>query len=310
MAQIINITPQPQDDYSQTAPARAGAAAAAPPVQGPLAPGRIPGLPAFSMEPNQAPDPAVVGPVDNTRSPFSQLMSSPAFTSTTSAEQARQNAYAPLAQAPGLMDHITNFFSRQDPNAPNIDQRAAAADFYARPEVQNVVQGNKSLFDAAVADPVGMHAKLEPLINAAQNAPIASANGKPVQDQAGLAANVQRTGMHENVVHPFHEPHAYTEEEFVNATRGINWDQLQQLQGLQHYLPPAQQAAQTLVGQHQKLADAAKAAYDDAVQRGQPQGVRDTLAAKKKITAQQYMNTLRNLAIPGTALPAADEVVE
>lgn len=283
MAKIIDVTPQPQqnnqqqDDYSQTAPARAGTAAAAPPVQNmtpvssPITPDqylRPPNMPAFSLAPNQAPDPAVVGPVDDRASPFSQWLTSPAFTYQSNAEQAKQNSYAPLTQAPGMMDHLINFFSRQDPSKPNMDQREAAAAFYARPEVQNVVQGNKAMFDAAAADPVGMHAKLEPLIHAAQNAPIASANGKPVDDQAGLAAHVQRTGMHENVIHPFHEQHKYTEEEFVNATRGINWEQLQQLQGLQHYLTPQQQAFGSLMDDQRQQVNAAQTAYDNAVKAG------------------------------------------
>lgn len=243
-------------------------------------------------------------PVDPGASPFSRAMGD--FNLNLAADQ----QYRPLTQQGDAWDKFTNFFSRQDPTKPDINARAAAGAFYGRPEVANYIKANPSVFQQAQQDPVGTHKLLEPLINAAMNPTVTNVNGKTINDQAGVAAKMAATGLPANVVAPMHEPHQYTEEEFINSMRGLSWNHLNHILQLQPYMSPQQQAQITLSKGYSDNAAKARAAYDEATQPGSkvPPGQIETLLKNKIAREKESIGFQRSLALPTTAVTNQDQI--
>ena len=113
---------------------------------------------------------------------------------------------------------------------------------------------------------------------------------KPVDDPTGVAIKAAATGATPGQAHAMHEPHQYSADEFADAVRGMPLGVLSKLWNFQHYLTPEQQLVPHLLGLAAQPADAAKKAYEDAVAKGQPQSVLDTLEAQHKAATNDYLS--------------------
>lgn len=201
--------------------------------------------------------------------------------------------YNRLAQGPTPIDRVVNFFSSQDPTKPGMDQQQQMADFYARPEVKSRVLGDKQILDAALNDPRGTMTALQPLVDKAAQAPPMTANGRVVGDQAGTQARAVAAGVPYDTAHYFHEPHQYSEEEFVNGTRGLSWNQASRLWGFQHYVLPQQQMMVDAVAGANQDFNAASKMLQELQGRNAPQARID--AATKEVEARR--NAVQNLVM-------------
>ena len=89
-------------------------------------------------------------------------------------------------------------------------------------------------------------------------------NGQPHGDPDKIAATAAATGADPSHAAAMLEPHQYTHDEFVAATRNMPWGVAEKLWGMQHYLNPVQQLLPQHVQSLQNDITQASKEYEEA----------------------------------------------
>lgn len=174
-----------------------------------------------------------------------------------------------LGQPTSPFARLANFVGGDDATKAAMDQHDQIAQFYGKPEVQGHLRANPGDIALATAQP-GPYAKaLQAVMDLhAANAgtpPATTSQGVPLSDPAKTAQHAAEAGVHTDVASHFTDPHQYSEDEFVNNLRGkLNWGQAAKLWQMQHYVPPAQQAAGQYLGLLAAQSDQAQHALANA----------------------------------------------
>lgn len=176
-----------------------------------------------------------------------------------------------LAAKTPVYSRLANFVAGDDATKAAMDQRDQTAATYQRQDVQNWLAANPAHIKEAQAQPGPFGKALAGMLDVMNqnkgNPPAVTADGsKVIQDPAKNQQIADGAGVHPDVAHPFTENHQYTEDEFVGALRGkLNWGQASKLWQMQHYVPPAQQAAGQYLGLLAAQSDQAEQAYNAGV---------------------------------------------
>lgn len=195
-----------------------------------------------------------------------------------------------------------NFILGDDATTKAMADHDKVAQFYSSPDAQNYLAKHNEVLNAAHADPSGMAAALARVIALGKAAPVVTANGKPMDNPAGVNKTAAETGLHQDIVHPFAEPHQYSEDEFVNALSGrLTWKHAAQLFGMQHYLTPQQQVPGDYLSLLHNQAGADETAYQTAAQGGAAAGALAKLDTARKMSAQKMEDSLRAMALQNQA---------
>lgn len=211
---------------------------------------------------------------DPNASPLHQMLSS----LVTPADPNVQRV-ADLTTAPSAMDYFRNFVTGSDAGKAALDERARTSQIFAHPDVKNYLLNNPEAVASATADGTGMAGKFQTALQAAMAAQkdshtYAHVNGtnfdKTPQAPDHVNAQAAILGEHPKNVLPFMEPHQFSDDEFVQATQGLNWKQAARIFGMQHYQTPQQQLIPQLVGHAHDLVQQAQAAYENAVAKKLP----------------------------------------
>lgn len=213
-----------------------------------------------------------------------------------------------LKQGTDPIARFANFVGGDDATKAAMDQSDEQAKFFARPDVQGHLRSNPADIALAKAQP-GPYAKaLQAAMDlhaAHGGVPVATTSGVPVDNGAKVQQHADAAGVHFDVAHPFTENHQYDEQGFVDALRGkLNWGQAAKLWQMQHYVPPAAQAA----GQYLGLKAAQVEAANNAVIEGRKNNLATAELNKLKETAAQrareHEDVLRAVAVPAGGLYA------
>lgn len=243
----------------------------------PVSPVAATALPAF--DPNAQPDAPARDP---NASGFANLLASFGQNNQQNAALAQFQGGLPK---PGGIDRLTNFFGGNDATTAKMDEQARTFDFYHDPNTTKYLAAHPDFINAASKDPLGFAAKLQPVIEAATTAhPATVAHAGPagtvtktVPDPAHLAAVAAITGEPHDVVNPWLNHPTYTDDEFINATQGLNWKQAARMFGAAQRLTPQQQITNQYAGILHDNAAQAEAAYQAAAAKSAPKGTLDQL---------------------------------
>lgn len=275
-------------------------------------------LPPFN--PNATPDPrltqAQTGAPDPNKSGFANFVSDiwrGAYTPANLAAGQTGTEYdTKLATGPQAHDYVADFFGGNANTRKALDAQAQRAAFYSDPTVRQQVTGNADLYNAAIRDPEGVMSAMQPMLAAVRNPSAPKvANGRNVTNPGHLQLMADQSGATPGQSHPFAEPHQYSEQEFLDATRGLSWNQLGKLFSMQHYIPPQQQAIVEYTSGLKGQADAAGQLYGKLVNDGAPQAKID--AAKKEWDTRRAMvvDALGKLSLgPQSVLPVMSQYTE
>jgi hypothetical protein len=119
---------------------------------------------------------------------------------------------------------------------------------------------------------------------------------KTPDDMDRVNAVANGTGVSHGYAHAMTEPHQYSESEFLDATKGMSYHQLDKLWAFQHYLNPDQQIVPMVINQFDKLIAEQEAAGQAALKAGDSAGV--AAANKMKLQHQQeLMQFMRTKAL-------------
>jgi hypothetical protein len=294
-------------------PALAGVAAAAPaPAPAPLPDGlgvyKGMALPSLSDKLQVSPQ---IGGADNvatlndkTASPFNQWLAN------RGAGDAADMQYEPLTSMGGPTDRLKNFFSRQDPNAPSMDQLAKAATTYSDPRARAIITSDPKWLQAAQSDRVGFANVLQGMLDHAdKTTPNVTPSGKPINDKFAVQHKADMAEVPLEAAAAAHEPHNYTRDEYVKAIGGLSWNQAMKLYQMQHYMPPAQLAMKQLSDHLAASAMKSGALYNQLRAEGSGASAKAIEAARVQAEKDQqnridYM--VRTTAGQTMALPSAN----
>lgn len=215
---------------------------------------------------------------DPTASPFSKMVANNSL--QTSADQ----LYQPLTETGNGFSRALGFFSKVDPSAPTQDQLQQAGHTFQDPRAKAIVMSDKSLYDAAIKDPVGFAGHLQKQLDLADQAPPThTEQGKQIDPQhaAVVAQKATAADVPTSAAYAMHHPAAHSEDEFVNAIKGLSWNQMQRLWGMQHWIPPQQQIAAGFMTHLSGVANQADAEYN-ALLNGGGAKPEDLAVAKSK----------------------------
>lgn len=208
-----------------------------------------------------------------------------------------------LANGPSPADYFADFFSGTGKQSgAALDAAADRAKFYADPAVRAKVTSNADTFNAAMSHPDEMRDVISKQMALEKNPLPMQANGKTVDNPQALAQIAAQTGEHPDVAHLFHEPHKYSEDEFVQRASGLSWNQASKLWGMQHYLSPDQQVFSQLMGGLKSQADQAGQMYQQLVQSGAPQGKIDVAKAAYDKARSSVVDVLTKKALGQTSI--------
>jgi hypothetical protein len=132
--------------------------------------------------------------------------------------------------------------------------------------------------------PAGDSAAVDPRIEAAFRASpaalqaavagqVAHPNGTTKADgnPTGTAVIAALTGARDTHAHAMSQPHQYTQDEFVDALRGVPLSTIEKLWSMQHYQNPQAQIAPRFLQTQQNITDKLQKEYDDLNHAGTPQ---------------------------------------
>ena len=222
----------------------------------PAVPTAVGNLPAFGAPaPAPAPDP--------NHSPLYNSVAQGVYDATNMQSRPYTTMVAHLQ--PGVGDTIKHYLwdAQGSPEAQAYNQNAALSNFYTQPDAKAYLSQHPDLATAADANPVRFATALGPVLEAHQkelagqatpgSIPVTTPDGHvslPVNNMEKHAALKSALGTSDQATAILMHPEKYDSATWAKAAQahGITNNQLNMMWGMQHYLPPQQQALSGAVG--------------------------------------------------------------
>lgn len=133
---------------------------------------------------------------------------------------------------------------------------------------------------------------------------VAHPNGTAKADAnpTGTAVIAALTGARDTHAHAMSQPHAYTQDEFVDALRGVPLSTIEKLFAMQHYQNPQMQIAPRFLQTQENTTQKLQKEYDDLNKAGTPQATLKAAFDKLQLQKDYHARVVAALALGPQAI--------